>query len=101
MLSRRAHFKENNDFPTRCARAGPMVIFGLSMPQERILRLTRFTGKSWIRGFFGAVKDETAEDVWTKRLALLDEPTREAMVPFVERKLVESETRELAWEPDE
>jgi hypothetical protein len=39
--------------------------------------------------------------VWTKRLALLDEPTREAMVPFVERKLVESETRELAWEPDE
>lgn len=40
-------------------------------------------------------------DAWMERLELLDEKARAAMEALVDRKVAESETRELAWEPDE
>ncbi|KAG8420491.1 hypothetical protein J3459_011011 [Metarhizium acridum] len=40
-------------------------------------------------------------DAWMKRLELLYEQTRVAMEAFADKKVAESETRELAWEPDE
>ncbi|KAM3541950.1 hypothetical protein ARSEF1564_005119 [Beauveria bassiana] len=51
--------------------------------------------------FFGADEQDTPpEDMWKKRLELLDEQTREAMDSFVERKMKETQTEELAWDPD-
>ncbi|PQK17141.1 hypothetical protein BB8028_0007g03400 [Beauveria bassiana] len=51
--------------------------------------------------FFGADEQDTPpEDMWEKRLELLDEQTREAMDSFVERKMTETLTKELAWDPD-
>ncbi|EJP68183.1 phosphotransferase family protein [Beauveria bassiana ARSEF 2860] len=51
--------------------------------------------------FFGAdEQDIPPEDMWEKRLELLDEQTREAMDSFVERKMKETQTKELAWDPD-
>lgn len=49
--------------------------------------------------FFGP--GGSPEDSWKQRLGLLDERVRENMEPFVEKKLKDCETRELAWEPDE
>ncbi|KAM3449582.1 hypothetical protein MY3296_006802 [Beauveria thailandica] len=49
--------------------------------------------------FFGP--GEAPEDAWKQRLGLLDEQVRENMEPFVEKKLKDNETRELAWELDE
>lgn len=52
--------------------------------------------------FFGSSEEAiTPEDVWVKRLDLLDEDTRRAMDSFVDKKMVESQTRELTWEPNE
>ncbi|KAK3182335.1 hypothetical protein K4F52_006337 [Lecanicillium sp. MT-2017a] len=41
------------------------------------------------------------EDTWMKRFGLLDERTRVAMESFVDKKMAETETRVLAWDPDE
>lgn len=51
--------------------------------------------------FFGTNEGGTSGNIWVKRLDLLDEHTRTAMNSFVDRKMVESQTRELTWEPDE
>ncbi|OAA44789.1 Protein kinase-like domain protein [Metarhizium rileyi] len=51
--------------------------------------------------FFGSERGGASEDTWIKRFEQLDEQSRMAMESFVDRKMVESETRELAWEPDE
>jgi hypothetical protein len=52
--------------------------------------------------FFGPDKpNNLPEDTWMKRFGLLDEQTRAAMESFVDRKLGETVTRELAWDPDE
>ena len=49
--------------------------------------------------FFGP--GHLPEDTWKKRLDLLDQQVRENMDPFVQKRLKDGETRELAWEPDE
>ncbi|TWU72580.1 hypothetical protein ED733_002516 [Metarhizium rileyi] len=41
------------------------------------------------------------EDTWKNRLGLLDDQTRAAMDSFVVKKMAQTETRELAWDPDE
>ncbi|ATY63204.1 phosphotransferase family [Cordyceps militaris] len=53
--------------------------------------------------FFGALEGgpDDAGDAWRRRLGLLDEKTRAAMDSFVERKMAETQTRVLAWDPDE
>lgn len=53
------------------------------------------------RRFFGEVEDVAVEDLWKHRVKLLDDDAREAMEVFVDKKVKESETRELRWEPDE
>jgi hypothetical protein len=51
--------------------------------------------------FFGSNEGAMSEDIWLKRLDLLDEHTRMTMDSFVDKTMVESQTRELTWEPDE
>jgi hypothetical protein len=52
--------------------------------------------------FFGSDEGNTnSDDTWMKRLGQLDEQSRMAMESFVDKKMAETETRELAWEPDE
>lgn len=54
--------------------------------------------------FFGPDGQNTntpPEDTWMKRFGLLDEHTRVAMESFVDKKMAETETRALAWDPDE
>ncbi|KAG8407868.1 hypothetical protein J3458_020179 [Metarhizium acridum] len=53
--------------------------------------------------FFGPDERDTTplEDTWMNRFGLLDEQTRVAMGSFVDKKMAETETRELAWDPDE
>lgn len=51
--------------------------------------------------FFGSEAEATSGEIWEKRLDLLDEQIRTAMELFVDKKMAESQTRELAWEPDE
>ncbi|KAK2592327.1 hypothetical protein QQS21_009985 [Conoideocrella luteorostrata] len=41
------------------------------------------------------------EDTWMNRVGLLDQQTCVDMEPFVDKKVAEMETRELAWDPDE
>ncbi|OAR04361.1 hypothetical protein LLEC1_07882 [Akanthomyces lecanii] len=64
-----------------------------------------FDGVYWKKldsRFFGPVEGSCEpEDVWKQRLGLLDPQTRSAMESFVERKMLETETRALAWDPDE
>ncbi len=51
--------------------------------------------------FFGLVVATCdSGDVWKERLGLLDQQTQSAMESFVERKMLETETRVLAWDPD-
>ena len=49
--------------------------------------------------FFGP--GGSPENVWRQRLDLLDNQAKENMESFLEKKLKDSETRALAWEPDE
>ncbi|XWX01119.1 hypothetical protein V2A60_009144 [Cordyceps javanica] len=49
--------------------------------------------------FFGP--GGSPDDAWRQRLGLLDEQVKDNMESFVEKKVKESETRELTWEPDE
>ncbi len=49
--------------------------------------------------FFG--HGESPEDTWKQRLGLLEVRVMENMESFVEKKLTDSKTRELAWDPDE
>lgn len=52
--------------------------------------------------FFGPVEETVdAGDAWRKRLGLLDQQTLSEMDGFVARKMVETETRVLAWDPDD
>jgi hypothetical protein len=51
--------------------------------------------------FFGSNEGAMSEDIWLKRLDLLDEHTRMTMDSFVDKTMVERQTRELTWEPDE
>lgn len=52
--------------------------------------------------FFGADEQNTPpEDMWMKRVGLLDEKTQVAMDSFADKKMREAETRELAWDPNE
>lgn len=52
--------------------------------------------------FFGPVDGAGGpEDAWKERLGLLDQQTQSAMESFVERKMLEAETRVLAWDPDD
>ncbi|KAJ3484020.1 hypothetical protein NLG97_g7159 [Lecanicillium saksenae] len=52
--------------------------------------------------FFGSDGEtQDAENILARRLELLDEPARVAMDPFVERKVAGTETRVLAWDPEE
>ncbi|EXV02166.1 aminoglycoside 3'-phosphotransferase/choline kinase domain protein [Metarhizium robertsii] len=64
-----------------------------------------FDGVFWEKldpRFFGRGEGASGPgDAWMERLELLDEKARAAMEAFVDRKVAESETRELAWEPDE
>ncbi|KID89941.1 phosphotransferase family protein [Metarhizium guizhouense ARSEF 977] len=64
-----------------------------------------FDGVFWEKldpRFFGTGKGGSGPgDAWMERLELLDGQARAAMEAFVDRKVAESETRELAWEPDE
>ena len=49
--------------------------------------------------FFGP--GGTPEDVWEKRIELLDEEEKMSMEPFVQQKLEDMKERTLAWDPDE
>lgn len=52
--------------------------------------------------FFGPVIATCdPKDMWKERLGLLDQQTQSAIESFVERKMLETETRVLAWDPDE
>ncbi|KAM3447977.1 hypothetical protein NHJ6243_010146 [Beauveria neobassiana] len=53
--------------------------------------------------FFGPDEEGGAlsGDTWRRRLDVLDEQARTEMDSFVEKKVAESQTRELRWEPDE
>lgn len=49
--------------------------------------------------FFGP--GGTPEDVWEKRIELLDEKEKMSIEPFVQQKLEDMKERVLAWDPDE
>lgn len=55
--------------------------------------------------FFGPEEEGGAavsgDDTWVRRLDLLDEQATAAMESFVDKKVAESQTRELRWEPHE
>ncbi|KAJ5717400.1 hypothetical protein N7488_003046 [Penicillium malachiteum] len=54
--------------------------------------------------FFGPTEnagDEDICDVWKKRLDLLEPDEKEIIETFVDRKLKETETRPLSWDPDQ
>ncbi|RMJ22834.1 Phosphotransferase enzyme family [Aspergillus sp. HF37] len=51
--------------------------------------------------FFGPTSTENPDEAWKERLELLDEKEKEEMDELVARKLKETETRILAWDPDE
>lgn len=82
-----------------CGRVGMMGISGLCTVLERTLRLMPYFGRNWTRNSFGP--GESLEDVWNQRLDLLDERVMKNMASFVEKKLKDSKTRELAWDLDE
>ncbi|KAJ6013385.1 Aminoglycoside phosphotransferase [Penicillium herquei] len=56
------------------------------------------------RRFFGTTEyagDDNICDVWKKRLHLLEPEEKEIMETYVDRKLKETETRPLCWDPDQ
>ncbi|KAJ5729249.1 uncharacterized protein N7483_003757 [Penicillium malachiteum] len=56
------------------------------------------------RRFFGPtgyVDDDNICDVWKKRLDLLEPEEKKTMEKYVDRKLKETETRPLCWDPDQ
>ena len=54
--------------------------------------------------FFGPTEnagDDDICDVWRKRLDLLEPEEKEIMEEYVDRKLKETETKPLSWDPDQ
>lgn len=70
------------------------------MARGKTSRLMLCSGKSFTADIF-VPGTSTEDDRWKERLHLLTEDERADMEKVVEKKLEQTTTRVLAWEPDE